>query len=437
MFALRPAHSPHMTKLQELQIRQSEIREKLNNLLGKDTRTEAEDTELRELTAEGQKIEPEIRAAMIAEEDAERQRREQAGETPDAEIRERIEIRSRSRLANYLSAAARGAMPSGAEAELSAACGITTGAIPFDLWEPSPEEIREREARAVTPAPATGTGVMVRPIQPYIFTPSIAGALRIDMPAAGTGAYADMRITTPPNAEPVAKGATKTASAGALSSLTTTPKRITTALELTLEDLATVGTPTFEAATKAATSMSLSNQLDEELLYGDNSGNRLNGLIAQLTRPTNPTAVATFDDFNAALVDRVDGVWASGLDRLRMLLAPEAWRLAAKAFRDGTDDRGAVSAASYLAAMSAGFGAASRLKTPSSGANENISDCIAVRMGFPALRVACAPTWGSVSIDDIYSTSGAGTRVYTMHVLVGDVIVNFSDAYALVPLKVA
>ena len=54
-----------MTVLQKLQVRQSEIRETINGLLGNDARTEEQDGELVKLTAEGQKIEPEIRAAWL------------------------------------------------------------------------------------------------------------------------------------------------------------------------------------------------------------------------------------------------------------------------------------------------------------------------------------------------------------------------------------
>ena len=42
------------------------------------------------------------------------------------------------------------------------------------------------------------------------------------------------------------------------------------------------------------------------------------------------------------------------------------------------------------------------------------------------LRVACAPTWGYISIDDIFTKSTSGTRVYSVHVLVGNVILNYS-----------
>ena len=55
-----------MTAVQKLTIRQSEIREAINSLLGNDSRTEEQDAELVKLTDEGQKIEPEIRAAIVA-----------------------------------------------------------------------------------------------------------------------------------------------------------------------------------------------------------------------------------------------------------------------------------------------------------------------------------------------------------------------------------
>ena len=47
-----------MTVLQKLQVRQSEIREKINTLLGNDKRSEDQDAELVKLTAAG----PEDRA---------------------------------------------------------------------------------------------------------------------------------------------------------------------------------------------------------------------------------------------------------------------------------------------------------------------------------------------------------------------------------------
>ena len=60
-----------MNKLQKLQIRQSEIRQRLNELLGLETRTEEQTSELKTLTAEGSAIEPEVRAAIVSTPDPE------------------------------------------------------------------------------------------------------------------------------------------------------------------------------------------------------------------------------------------------------------------------------------------------------------------------------------------------------------------------------
>ena len=417
-----------MTKLGELQLKQSELREKINELLNKESRTEAETTELREATDSAQQLEPEIRAALVLEDEADKLAREAS---PDPELRERMEIRGRVSFTRYLNVNARGGLPDGAEGELNAACKVPGAAIPFDVWEPTLEQ-RQREERALTPAPSSGTGVNVQPILPAIFDPSIAPMLRIDLPTVGSGAFSEMTISTPPDAVAVAKGAAKVPSAGVLTPSTSTPKRISGGVEVSLEDEAAVGTESFDAALKNAASMSLSNQLDEEIINGDDSGNRLNGLLAQLTRPTNQSSLANWDAYNTAALGAVDGIWAKDLSELRGLIAATGWALSGRVFRSTSRD---WSAASYLAEALEGWLAAARLLTPTSGTNSKISDLIFVKKGMPGLRVACAPTWGYISIDDIFTKSTSGTRVYSVHVLVGDVIVNYADAYEFRPLK--
>ena len=259
-----------MTRLSELQLRQSEIRERINALLNKADRTEEETTELREATDSAQKLEPEIRAALVLEDEADKNAREAS---PDPELRERMELRGRVSLTRYLNVNARGGLPDGAEGELNAACKVPGAAIPFDVWEPTLEQ------RQLTPAPSTGTGTTVAPILPAIFDPSIAPMLRIDLPTVGSGAFSEMVITTPPDAVATAKGAAKVPSAGVLTPSTSTPKRISGGVEVAIEDEAAVGTESFDAALKNAASMSLSNGLDEELINGNDSGNRLNGLL--------------------------------------------------------------------------------------------------------------------------------------------------------------
>ena len=128
-----------MTTLQKLQVRQSEIRQKINEFLGNDSRSETETTALEALTAEGQKLEPEIRAAIIAAPDPETT----ITKTGDSETRERAELRSKTGIADFLRAAAGGAAVTGAAAEYAESLGIpSVGHLPMALLErttPTPE----------------------------------------------------------------------------------------------------------------------------------------------------------------------------------------------------------------------------------------------------------------------------------------------------------
>ena len=49
--------------------------------------------------------------------------------------------------------------------------------------------------------------------------------------------------------------------------------------------------------------------------------------------------------------------------------------------------------------------------------------------GAGAMRTAVCPHWGEIGIDDIYSGSAKGERYFTLHVLLGDVILVQPDAY--------
>ena len=70
--------------------------------------------------------------------------------------------------------------------------------------------------------------------------------------------------------------------------------------------------------------------------------------------------------------------------------------------------------------------------------SNTIARGIVYRMGRMGLRTACHPTWGTVAIDDIYTSSRAGARHFTVHALVGDkVLIVQPDAYDLVEFKVA
>ena len=416
-----------MTALQKLQLKQSEIREKINGLLGNDARTEDETAALEKLTGEGQGLEVELRAAIIAAPDPQ----ESTTTAVDPEVRERLELRGRASFGRYLHAALTGAQISGAEAEFQAAC--KTPGIPLDLFEiDRPPEVR---ADAATGVPSTGTGATLAPIQPFVFSQSIAPMLGIEMPSVGSGAYSEMTISTALTAAAKNKATAQESTAAVLTPSTATPRSIRGRLTLNLEDIAAIGQANFESALRQNAQAVVSDALDTQIITGNGTAPNLDGLINQLTDPTNPTTIVVFDTFLKSFADQIDGLWANRVKDVMVLANVDSYRLAANTFRGTAANGGsAVTFADYAAGMTGGFSTNKRMPATDS----TIARGIVYRTGRTGLRTACLPTWGSLAVDDIYSDSASGQRHFTLNVLVGSkVLVVQPDAYALVEWKVA
>ncbi len=414
-----------MTTAQKLTIRASEIRQRLNEIAGLegDALTDEIRAESDGLTTEYRDTETKLRAAIAAEPGTETRT-----ETLDAEARERIELRGRSTLGAFVLAALQGREVSGAELEYRQSLGFP-GGIPLDLWEsdrPAPVE-----ERAATPAPTTGTGVSVAPVQPFVFAPSIAPRLGIDMPSVGSGGYSEMTISTALPAGPVAKGDNAADTAAALTPVTTNARRISARMTVTLEDVATVGVANFESALRQNVSQSLSDAYDNQAINGNGTAPNVNGLINQLTDPTDPGSIADFAAFLASAAGQIDGLWASMLSEVAIVTNPDAYKLSAQVFRANSSD---LSFSDYARQALGGWWTNKRMPATAS----TIARGIVRRMGRPGLRTACHPTWGTISVDDIYTDSRSGQRHFTVHTLVGDkVLLVQPDAYGLVEYKVA
>ena len=415
-----------MTNTQKLTIRASEIRQRLNEIAGLegDALTDEIRQESDALTTEYRDAETRLRAAIASEPGSVETR----VETMDAEARERLELRGRSTLGGFLLSALQGRVPAGAEAEYAAAFGAKPGEIPIDLWE---GDRPRTEERAATPAPATGTGVTVAPVQPFVFAPSVAPALGIDMPSVPSGSYSELTITTSVPASPKAKGGDADDAAGALTPVTAAARRISARMSVTLEDVAAVGQANFESALRQNTSMALSDAYDNQAINGDGNAPNVNGLVNQLTDPTDPGSVADFAAFLAAAAGQIDGLWSTKLGEVGIVTNPDAYKLSAQVFRANSSD---LSFSDYAREALASWWCNKRMPATAS----TIARGIVYRMGRPGLRTACHPTWGTVSIDDIYTSSRSGQRHFTVHTLVGDkVLLVQPAAYGLVEFKVA
>ena len=306
----------------------------------------------------------------------------------------------------------------------------------------------ERETPAITPAPGT-VGVNLDPIRPAVFANSIAPRLGIEMPRVMSGTYASATITTSQTAAPLDKSAAAVGTAGALTVATATPKRVSARLELRLEDVAAVGQENFESILRENLALALSDQLDDQAINGNGTAPNLSGIFQGLADPTAaPTAVADFDAFVGAFAGGVDGLWSVGVKEVAIACGVETYRLSASTFRDpasGTaGGRGDMAFSDYGMGHYGGWWTNSRMPGAATFMSvDNVQQAILYRMGRSmaggggAMRTAVCPHWGIVDIDDIYSGSAKGERYFTMHVLLGDIIIVQPGAYAQVAFQVA
>ena len=424
-----------MTRSQKLTVRLSEIRQKLNGLLGVEDRSDEQNAELETLTGEAQKLEPELRAAIVAEGDPTETR---TATTEDAEDRERRELRGKVALADYIGAAvAQGdaGAATGAAAEYAAAMGCS-GFVPLTMCGPTAEEraaahARAIEHRAVTPAPAdTDVPHTHAPIVPALFDRSVAGFLGIEMPTVGTGIASYPILSTSLQGGMKAEDTAAAEGAGAYTVTDADPRRLTGSFRIRKEDVAKL--PGLEDSLRENLSMVLSDEGDKQFVNGNNTAPNLNGLLAQLTDPSAPAANAeTYTRYAAAFASHVDGLFATMPGDVRGLVGPHTLRHMASVFGTTSGDR---SAYAMLASDFGGVRATRRIADPAS----NIQQAIIRRANPAGDRVAVAPVWmGLEIIRDPYTDAPKGQIVVTGTVLVGGVVLLRSDAFVQDSFRVA
>ena len=392
-----------MTKAQraliEIQGRQSELRSRLAVLAAQDTRTADEETELTAVETKLSGCEPELRAALAAaaaEDDSAR-----AVQTTDSSGRERIELRAKTGLADFLKAAAGGAAVTGAAAEYAAACGVpTVGHVPMAIFARTAPTV---ETRAITPGPAVkGT---LQPTVPYVFERSAANSLGIMMPTVPMGQVQIPKITTAPPADTLAKDGAAPAAAAAVTLVNQAPVRIAGSFEVRVEDLAVM--PTLEAALSEAMQGSLSNELDESTFNG--ASGELNGLFTQAANVSAATAAETFATGIARFADLVDGRHAYDLSDVRAVIGSKTFGRYAGQF----SGNGAVSLFDYLRINLGSIRVSDRVPAVSGTAQKGIA-ILSASAEMPKIHV-----WDAMQvIRDPYSGAGAGKVTITATALV-------------------
>ena len=395
-----------MTKSQELLVQQSEIREKLNGLLAKETRNEAEDAELRELTAKAQRIEPELRAALVADEAADLEARAAAGVVPDAETRERETLARGAQVGEFIARAIQRKPLEGREAEVGDAYGCP-GMLPLALFDVDRPLVTE--TRAVTPGVTAQQ--TAAPTVPFAFERSAAASLGFTFPMVGPGQANFPVVTTGAPAGSVDKGADAASTAGAFRLDTRTPKRIAGQFEIRVEDVALF--PDMERSLRESLMDSCANALDEGVFNGNDASGALNGLFKQATDVAAAGTAETFGSGISRFAAMVDGQYAYSYSDIRAVIGSDTFAAYAALFNNSL--KGDISLFDYLAGKLGSLRVSNRVPDTASNAQKGI---VTLNGPMAPLRI---PTWMGVEIIvDPYSQAKKGIKVCTATMLVGD-----------------
>ena len=389
-----------MRKSVKLQLEQSEKREKINDLLGKDELTDEERSEMDTLTKRMQEIETELRAALVAEgETEERARAAFAGEpvtetTP--EERELARLTSEASLGAIFSATLEHRATEGVEAELQQHLKLSANQVPLALFRD-----RDRapvEHRAVTPAP-DNVGRNMQPIIPAVFPQSVAAFLGVDMPTVGVGEAVFPVLTTSADARVPAEGAEANETTGAFSADALSPSRIQASFFYSREDRARFAG--MDAALRQNLADALSDKLDERVVAG-NAGLLANNILTA----HNVNAVTSYANYrNLLAYGRVDGTFAGSVSDIRIVMGAATYGHAASQFR--SDNAGDRAALEDLMAVTGGV----RVSAHVPAVNNNKQNTI-VRLG--SRRDMVAPVWEGVTlIPDEVTKAKTGEIVIT------------------------
>ena len=216
-----------MLTSQKLQIRGSEVRQRLNAIAGMDELTDEIRAEADALGVELGDVETRYRAAMRAEGDAV----EAAGQpVEDAAAREMRVIMAEADLGRFMKAAQGGAALTGREAELSEHYKLQGGDFPIEM-------LRQADVATFTGDEPSAS----RAPLPILFPSSVSQFAGVAIDVVGVGEHAHPILKTGATPEVLARKGTNTESTATFESTTLTPKRIEASVSYTVEDMAVFG----------------------------------------------------------------------------------------------------------------------------------------------------------------------------------------------------
>ena len=326
-----------MTNAQRLSIRQSEIRQRLNELSNPDNELGDEGKqELDSLFKELNDLEPKLRAAIASEQEAIESRNVGNGDSGDSRL---DDLRRRATVSEYFRQALSGQPLDGACRELNQELGIvaTRGLGGGALM---PVEQLALRLRADTPNTTTtaadADSTVRRPILSRLFARGIMEAMgvRLDSVPVGLSEYPILTDSVSP--EMVAEGADVDTEVAMFTSQVLKPKRLVSRYEFTAEAQATI--PGLDAALSSDLQMAMTSQMDKEVLTGDGTNQNVRGFDTALSFGTTPSAVVNSGTFIEDIIAVIDGLHASSEADVSAVIGPDTYKKIAALMFTGTTE---------------------------------------------------------------------------------------------------
>ena len=371
-----------MTKSQELQLKSSELREKINALGALETRSDEQRGELDKLTRELTDVETRFRAEIAIE-----------GTTQD-DFDEDEQLRELSRRANageILDAALEHRSTDGATREIQEEFNLQGNQIPLAMLRYGTEH------RAVTPAPSN-VQANQNEIIPGVFPMSCAAWLGIDMPTVPVGDATFPVLTTNATAHAPAEGADANETTGSFSADSLSPGRLQASFFYSREDRARFAG--MDAALRMNLSDALSDGLDKQIISGSS------GLLSGSNLSDNDVSAVTSYALYVSdyAYSRVDGVFANDVKDLKILFGAATYAHASTLYRGNAADQHALA---RLQADTSGVKVSSHVPAVASNQQNGL-----VRLG--ERRDAVAGLWDGISlIPDEISKAKSGEVILT------------------------
>ena len=419
------------TRLQKLQLRQSELRQQVADLLDKEDREDADRQKLSELSREMRSLEGDLQAALLIEEEPETETRE-TGAGEDAESKELDGLLRRASILPYMSEAMSGRDCDGLEHEVRAGLlgdAARGGLVPFEmLIDP---ELERRADVATTVAAAARTPGSQASVLQRVFTKSIAAMNKVSMPMVEVGQANFPILQSGTTASNVNAGTAKDAEAATFTGFSLDPVRLSARYVFRYEDVAKLRN--YEPVLRRDLTATMADAMDAEIISGDGSAPNVSGFLNELTAPADPSAATTWNDWLQSHTDEVDGLNSYSLRDLICTIGKASFTYLETLFRTGATDNGPrASAQEYVMSRIGGGMVSSRIPAPAS----NIQLGLIAKTSYPG-RNAVAPIWRALElIRDPYTRASQGEVALTA-IMLWNFKVLRETGWALVKVRTA